>query len=122
MLLQVTVTGTEEAILLAQFLIQSNIDLTMKDMRDQMPPPQQQQPPFGGFQDNNYFPDDANRRRGGGNGNGNFRPNFRGGFNNEQRFPGPPDHQQQNDGHRGGFRGGNPRGGVGPRGMRGNRW
>jgi hypothetical protein len=31
----VTVTGTEESVLLAQFLVQSNIDLAMKEMREQ---------------------------------------------------------------------------------------
>ena len=130
-----TITGTEEAILLAQFLIQSNIDLTMKEMRDQ----QQQMPPvYGnpGYQDNvnnaGFHPDDGgfnqNRRRGGGN--PNFRQNFRGGFN-EPRFPQEPFNENGgrggfNNDRGGGFRGGPPRGGGdwgrGGRGVRGGRW
>ena len=143
-----TVSGTEESVLLAQFLIQSNIDLAVKEMREQ----QQQQQGFGnpmyrpdGFGPPEGFgpPDgnpmqeepgfDQNRRWG----NQNFRQNFRG---SNDRGGGFPDHGMdgfqngrggfQND--RGGFRGGPPRGvgpdrggpmGRGVRGMRGlRRW
>jgi poly(rC)-binding protein 2/3/4 len=83
----ITISGTEECILLAQFLIQSNIDMAMKEGLGPMQQqqgyygdasnggPQQQQQNGGG----NWFPPNNDPRRNGGGGGGFRSGGFRGG-------------------------------------------
>lgn len=84
----VTVTGTEESVLLAQFLVQSNIDLAMKEMREQ----------GGGYGNQQQMMYNQNDRFGGpqgpvdGGGGGGFHPfdqgEDQGGYDRKRRWGG----------------------------------